>query len=147
MPHTKPNSNSYTYPFTYGFTNGDAYAPYADSNCDSDLHTDYYSNGYIHCNTGTNCNCHPNCDTNAKRDDSTGKGDSNSTRSAYSRTAPLTSSMRKKQTPELANPAYEKTGDYRLDARVMNYIYRSHGRHEIWFRTYTRTEGKGERMG
>ena len=49
------NSDGRGYSYTYTFTNGDIYAPNTDRNCDSDSHTDRYSNGYIHCNTGSNC--------------------------------------------------------------------------------------------
>src|SRR5438874_11547393 len=105
MSHSDGDGYSYANTFTCGFTNGDTYTSNADGNCDSDSHTDCYSNGYIHCNTGSNCNCHSNCDTNAKRDDSTGASDSNPTRSAYSRTAPVASIDKKKHT---AQCSYEK---------------------------------------
>src|SRR5437763_12176064 len=101
MPHCDGHGYSYANTFTYGFTNGYTYTSNADGNCDSDSHTDCYSNGYIHYNTGSNCNC----DTNAKRDDSTGEGDSNPTRSPYSRTAPVASIDKKKHT---AQCSYEK---------------------------------------
>ena len=82
MPHTNPNSNSYTYRFAYGLTNCDTYTTNPDGNCDSDSHTD--------CNADSNCNSLSKSDTNAKRDDSTGANDANSSDSAYSSTAPVT---------------------------------------------------------
>ena len=100
--YTNRNSNSYTYAFTYGFTNGDAYAPNADSNCDSDSHTD--------CNADSNCNSLSKSDTNAKRDDSTGANDANPSGSAYPSTAPITSAMKKKHTAQ--------SGFFNLFARI-----------------------------
>ena len=90
--HANSNSNSYSYTFTYGYTNADTYAPNADGNCDSDSHTD--------CNADSNCNSLSKSDTNAKRDDSTGKGDANPTRSTHSSAAPVAFPMKKKRTAQ-----------------------------------------------
>ena len=92
-PHS--DSNTYTYTFTYGYTNGDTHTPNADSNCDSDSHTD--------CNADNNCNSLSRSDSNAKRDDSTGKSDSNPTRSAYSGPAPVASALKKKHTAQFGS--------------------------------------------